>query len=151
MTLKLVQLSPTVWRQLLEEHSRIGLTGVVMSGKTLLLEEGGLGIPPREVLHIDTLRKNDWEMIPSIVCSRLSTKESFIVVGVQVPRCLRNGLEIDALVWLDTSRKVRTNRQHGVGKGTRKIMHHWRHLHPEIPVYFSPRALHDRELARMPE
>ena len=58
---------------------------------------------------------------------------------------------VDAVVWLNTSRTGLDRRQEGFGKGIRKIMHAWRHKHPEIPVYFSPRALHDRELARMPE
>ena len=145
------QLSPTVWRELVAAYSRIALTGVVNSGKTLLLEEGGRGTPPKEVVHTDQLKRSDWPSIPSKICSMTSGKDSIIVVGTQVPRCLRKGLEVDAVVWLNTSRTGLDRRQEGFGKGIRKIMHAWRHQHPEIPVYFSPRALHDRELARMPE
>jgi len=151
MTIELVQLSPTVWRKLLEVYPRIALTGVVNSGKTLLLEEGGPGTPPREVVHTDQLKRSDWPSIPLKICSELSGKESFIVAGTQVPRCLRKGLEVDAVVWLDSPRTFLSPRQQAFGKGIRQIMHKWRHQHPEIPVYFSPRALHDRELARMPE
>jgi hypothetical protein len=145
------QLSPTVWRKLVEVYPRIALTGVVNSGKTLLLEEGGRGTPPKEVIHTDVLSRKDWATIPSKICSLVTGKESFILAGTQVPRCLRKGLEVDAVVWLNTSRTGLDRRQEGFGKGIRKIMHAWRHRHPEIPVYFSPRALHDRELARMPE
>lgn len=145
------QLSPKGFRRLLAVYPRLALSGVVNSGKTLLLAEGVPGAPKREVIHTDALKKSDWRSIPSKICSQLSTSKSFVVAGTQVPRCLRKGLEVDALVWLDTPRSVLTPRQEAFGKGIRQIMHKWRNAHPQIPVYFSPRAVHDHELARMPK
>ncbi len=63
--------------------------------------------------------------------------------AMQVPRILRRGLVVDALVWVNSPRQGLTTKQGGFSKGARTIMHKWRREHPDIPVHFAGAAVHE--------
>jgi len=146
----LTRLSPKEFEPLLGLFPRIVLSGVVGSGKTLLLQNVDLGW--RKVVHTDDFSQLAWEHKFPAIFAALDPLDSFILAGVLAPHVLHKGLEVDAVCWLNGTRQPGlTNCQIGIGRGNRKLLHRWRHNHPKIPVYFSEKALHDNELARMPK
>ena len=143
-------LSPEKFEPLLALYPRLVLSGVVGSGKTLLLQNVDLG--GRKVIHTDDFSHVPWEDKFAAIRAAVDEHSSFVLAGVLAPHLLHKGLEVDAVCWLNgTRQRGLTNQQIGIGKGCRTLLHRWRHEHPEIPVYFSEKALHDDELARMPE
>lgn len=127
-------ITPARFSSLLKRHPRLALSGVVKSGKSLLTD---LETPDRLVLHTDELQGHQWEDIPDVVLQTLAAEKEFLLVGTQVPRVLRHGLKVDALIWLNAPLETLTPRQQAFGRGIRKIMHHWRRENPKIPVYFA--------------
>ncbi len=150
MTIQCGLLSPALFQKVIDEFPRVVLSGVVGSGKTLLLENVETG--DRKVVHTDSFSHVEWSEKWPKIRAALEGHTSFVLAGVLAPHLLHKGLEVDAVCWLNgTRQRGLTTRQIGIGKGSRTLMHRWRHKHPEIPVYFSEKALHDDELARMPE
>jgi len=137
-------ITPSRFQGLLERFARVALAGVVKGGKSLLLQESR---PDRQVFHTDDLQARglEWEQYPDVVLSELGGVGRFLLVGMQVPRILRKGLEVDAVVWVNQPRGRVTKRQGAFSKGARTIMHKWRREKPDIPVYFFQRALHEEE------
>jgi len=124
---------------LLEKYDRVALTGVVNSGKSLLLDYADIG--GRKVVHTDDLRETPFEEKPARIKDELEGEDKFILAGMQVPRALRKGLEVDAVVWLNLPRKRLTARQAGFSKGARTVLDKWRKENPAIPVFWSGRAV----------
>lgn len=150
MSIQCGLLSPALFQKIIEEFPRVVLSGVVGSGKTLLLQNVDLG--GRKVIHTDDFSHVPWEDKFAAIRAAVDEHSSFVLAGVLAPHLLHKGLEVDAVCWLNgTRQRGLTNRQIGIGKGCRTLLHRWRHQHPKIPVYFSEKALHDNELARMPE
>lgn len=115
----------------------MALSGVVKSGKSLLLDS--IVPPPRFMFHTDDLQRLGlkFEDYPGYVIKRLEEFPCFLVVGMQVPRILRKGLEVDCLLWLDAPLHPLTPKQLGFSRGARTIMHKWRREHPQVPVIFA--------------
>ena len=134
-------MSPARFVRILEGHKRVALTGVVNSGKSLLLDYADLA--GRKVVHTDDLRETPFEEKPARIQEELEGLREFIVAGMQVPRALRKGLEVDAVVWINNPRTRLTPRQRGFSKGARTILDKWRHENPDIPVFWSGRALRE--------
>lgn len=141
-------MTPKRFRELLDIYPRLALSGVVQSGKTLLTPVA----TDRRVVHTDDIREMGVRFIdvPAKAIEMLEGEEKFLVAGVQVPRALRKGLKVDALVWLDQPLSALLPAQEAFGRGVRGIMHQWRNKNPRIPVYFCSRAAHDNPSERMP-
>jgi hypothetical protein len=127
--------------KILDGHKRVALTGVVNSGKSLLLDYADLA--GRKVVHTDDLRETPFEEKPARIQEELEGEDEFIVAGMQVPRALRKGLEVDCVVWLNLPRKRLTTRQAGFSKGARTILDKWRRENQDIPVFWSGKAVRD--------
>ena len=82
----------------LSRYARIAITGGPRVGKTWLANTYGLD---REVVHTDTWQGDEWDKQPALIIVACEPLPRFLLEGVQVPRALRKGLQIDALLWLD--------------------------------------------------
>ena len=145
MLIERPHITPSEFQGLLERFDRVAVSGVVNSGKSLLLTQIDGVTSDRQVFHTDDLQARglEWEQYPDVVLSELGGVPRFVLVGMQVPRILRKGLEVDAVVWVNQPRGRVTKRQGAFSKGARTIMHKWRREKPDIPVYFFHRALHE--------
>jgi len=145
MLIREPHITPAEFQDILNRYDRVAVTGVVKGGKSLLLDNVK---PARRVFHTDELHRIGLEFkdYPAYVLEELGGEARFVVAGMQVPRILRKGLEVDALVWVNTPRESLTVKQGGFSKGARTIMHKWRRANPEVPVYFIGKALHAEEV-----
>ncbi len=142
MLQRLEHMTPSGFQDLLDEFPRVALAGVVRSGKSLLLD----GVfQERLFFHTDSLQRAGlaFREYPAVVLELLGRVSRFVVAGMQVPRILRKGLEVDVVVWLNTPLGSLTPKQLSFSKGARTIFHTWRRAHPEVPAYFVGRAEHD--------
>lgn len=92
----------TAWLDVLAAHERIALTGGPRSGKTTLSRAAERS---HHVVHTDDWRESPWDVQPAeimLALEALPRRTPFVIEGVQVPRLLRRGLRVDALVTLDT-------------------------------------------------
>jgi hypothetical protein len=93
-------------------------------------------IKDRPVLRTDDYRHLPWSDVPHAIIRDLADKDSFLLEGVQVPRTLRKGLIVDAVVYM-TRPKVtsRRPRQVSMDKAVRTVFDEWRANNQEVPVF----------------
>lgn len=135
-------MTPTYFQEILDKYDRVALTGVVMSGKSLLLDNV---TADRVILHTDSLKERGvpFNESPGVVLDELARVPRFVVAGMQVPRALRKGLEVDVAVWVNDPREHLTSRQLSFSNGVRGIFHEWWSTHREVPVHFVDYAVHE--------
>jgi hypothetical protein len=102
------------------------------TGKTTLANR----VDDRLVFHTDDYRHLPWSDVPHAIIRDLAGKDTFILEGVQVPRTLRKGLSVDAIVYM-TRPKVRDRRprQSSMDKAVRTVFDEWRSTNPGVPVF----------------
>lgn len=105
--------------QIYKAYNKIGITGGPGCGKTTLAKKCKDG---REIIHTDDYIDLPWKEVPYKVMEDLEPLDKFIVEGVQVPRVMRKGQELDALVLLAQTKKELTPRQYGLWKGILTIL-----------------------------
>jgi hypothetical protein len=110
-----------VLSQLLLDHSRVAIAGGPGSGKTTLASL----VECRRVVHTDDWLHVGWSEVPGCVIDSLVGEDRFVVEGVQVPRVLRKGLEVDVIVWLGGSWSELTSGQRAIGAGSRTVLDGW--------------------------
>jgi hypothetical protein len=98
---------------------RIAITGAPRTGKTWLAGTYGL---EREVIHTDVWQGVEWKKQPELIIAACLTLDRFLLEGVQVPRALRKGLAVDALVWLDAVGSKQTPQQQAMGKAIATVL-----------------------------
>ncbi len=79
--------------------------------------------------------REPWADVPALVraaCSQAGP--SFVVEGVQVPRTLRKGLEVDAVIYLTEPRIPQTPAQIAMGKALSTVLSEWSTAHPNVPI-----------------
>lgn len=111
---------------------RVAITGAPRVGKTWLASSYGLD---REVIHTDTWQGVEWAKQPELIVAACSPLRRFLLEGVQVPRALRKGLVVDALIWLDTPAAEQTREQKSMGKAIATVLNGIR-SQLEIPIIF---------------
>ncbi len=122
---------PAWFRVALARYPRVAVTGGPKSGKTSICT----GVTDRFVLHTDDLIEEKWEDVPGIVRLRLADKASFVVEGVQVPRALRRGLVVDAVVWMRSAKTSLTPGQRTMAKAVGTVFEQWRALNAgRVPI-----------------
>ena len=117
-------------RDLLDRHDRVGITGAPKCGKTTLAME----CSDRIVVHTDSTMESDWSEQPHEIIGMLDGVKRFLVEGVQVPRAMRKGLELDALLVLSKPYVEQTKRQQGMGKGVETVLKDWEQKNPKHGV-----------------
>ncbi len=112
---------PEWFRELLKRYKRIAIAGAPRCGKTTL----ALTVRDRPVLSTDSYINVAWENAPEIINDAVSRLPSFLLEGIQVGRCLRKGLKVDAVIYLDRPHVPLTKGQETMRKGCRKIYNDW--------------------------
>lgn len=108
--------------KLLDTFARIGIVGGPRTGKTML----GSQVLDRPVICTDQFRHVGWPDVPLAVIAHCDPIQSFVVEGVQVARALRAGLQVDAVLYLDTPQAEQTKAQRAMGKGIATVFADWR-------------------------
>lgn len=118
---------PTWFAQLLRTYPRIAIAGGPRTGKTTLSVCALAIAPGIRIEHTDDLiGRASWDDVPTEVEARVRRESRYVLEGVQVGRCLRNGLEVDAVVWLDVPHVKLTDEQESMRKGCVTIFAEWR-------------------------
>lgn len=118
--------------ELLRKYNRLAIAGGPHVGKTTLARL----VTDRPVVHTDDLMHLDWDTVPPAIIVACATHERFVVEGVQVPRALRKGLTVDAVVWLDRPHTPLSKGQAAMSKGVLNVFCQWRALNPRAVVVF---------------
>jgi hypothetical protein len=119
---------------ILDQHRRVGLTGAPRSGKTTLAD-----LVPRATFHTDNYMSTGWIEQPRRIIDAVNRFEAivtsgpgFILEGVQVPRCVRAGLELDAIVWIEY---VPEERHRAMTRGMITVLQDVIQSNPSLPIY----------------
>lgn len=116
---------------LLSRYDRIAICGGPRTGKTTVAE---WCTKDRPLLHTDDLMHLPWADVPQAVIDQCSHHPRFVCEGVQTARALRKGLQVDAVLYLDTC-MVPERRNGAMAKSVNTIFTEWRITHRSIPVY----------------
>lgn len=128
--------TPGWFRELLKTKKRIAIAGGPRAGKTTL----AMGVRDRPVLSTDSYMSIDWENVPEVVNDAVSELPEFILEGVQVARCLRKGLKVDAVVYLGMPRVELTKGQETMRKACRTVFEEWLRSGAGVDVIEVPRG-----------
>lgn len=113
--------TPRWFIELLAKHKRIAIAGGPKHGKTTLTSY----VKDRPVLHTDDYMKFAWSEIPMMLIRDANKYPSVIIEGVQVGRCLRKGMKVDAVVWLTEPCAEQTDAQASFTTGCNTVMKEW--------------------------
>lgn len=128
------------WKDVLKKYDRIAVTGSPRTGKSTLVRL----VKDRPVISTDDYRRRSWSAVPHAVIADVldlvHDKETprFVVEGVQVPRTLRKGLEVDCVVVLAEPLAEQTPKQIALGKGLMTTLADWFKDHKDVPVLQAP-------------
>lgn len=118
-----------VLRELLKRYDRIGITGAPKAGKSTLTAR----IRDRAVLHTDDWIDAGWAEAPLEVIKAAALQPTLLVVeGVIVPRAIRKGLPLDALLWLPKPLIALSTRQAAMAQSQLTVLEG---LSPRLPVF----------------
>lgn len=109
---------------------RVAIVGGPRTGKTTLARKAR----DTTVIHTDDYIRLPWEDVPHFVLLECEKAERFVVEGVQVARCLRKGLKVDVVIWLEAERAPRTPKQEAMAKGVRSVFMEWAAMKTGTPV-----------------
>lgn len=124
----------------LKKYNRVAVTGAPRCGKSTLVRL----VKDRPVVGTDDYRNRSWAAVPHAVIADVldlvHDKETpkFVIEGVQVPRALRKGLEVDCVVVLMEPLAEQTPRQIALGKGLMTTLADWFKDHKNVPMLQAP-------------
>lgn len=126
----------------LQQHRKVAICGGPRVGKTTLATTPGIDVGVF-VLHTDDLIETvPWDDVPPHVMHQLQDGPlrpvRWLLEGVQAARCLRKGLAVDAVIWLDRPHVQRTPKQDAMAKAVRTVFDEWRAANPAVPVLVPP-------------
>jgi hypothetical protein len=132
-------MKPPAWlTPILARYPRIAIAGGPRTGKSSIAST----ITDRPVIATDDYMRLPWDDVPRAVIAQASASGArFVVEGVQVTRALRKGLQVDAVVWLDTPHVELTGAQQGMRTGMETVFREWQQM-PEgkvVPVFRAPK------------
>lgn len=131
-----------VFDEVVSKYRRIAITGGPRAGKTTWAQR----ITDRAVIHTDDFRSSPWPEVPFLVIEACQERQAFCVEGVQVPRALRKGLEVDAVIWLSEPLLELSDGQERMRKGTDTIFRDWQATALRLPEIFHGEILGNGEL-----
>jgi hypothetical protein len=106
---------------IISQHRKVALTGGPKTGKTTLSQQ----CVDRHVYRTDDWQVIEWAHVPDAIIDQLESIDSWILEGVQVPRCLRKGLKPNVVIWLDKPHVALSSGQRSMAKGCRTIYEEW--------------------------
>jgi hypothetical protein len=118
----------------IKAYPRLAITGAPSTGKTTLtlkLDDG-----TREVFHNDDFKHLEWSKASEHIAKEINDCDKpLIVEGVTVPRALRKGMKVDAVIWLSKPHIEQKPGQVAMGKGCQTVLNEWRQSQPGVPVF----------------
>jgi hypothetical protein len=123
----------TVLRDCLAKYQRIAVSGGPRTGKSTFVA----GVTDRLVVQTDDFSSVGWAAQPQAVIDAVRKFPRFVVEGVQVPRALRKGMQVDVLIWLTRAMAPRTAQQLGMEKGIITVFDSCR-AELDIPIIVVP-------------
>ncbi len=127
------------WSSVLDAHPRIAIAGGPRTGKTSLSVCAAIH---RHVIHTDSLISAvSWDDAPAAIIAATGSGP-VVVEGVQVARCLRKGLKVDAVVWLSQPRVEQTPRQASMSQAVLTVFQEWMAANAgAVPVLYPPEGV----------
>lgn len=124
---------------LVTRFERVAITGGPRTGKSFLAAQ----IHHLPVVHTDDFIDLGWDSVPAAVIAECRKHPRFVVEGVMVPRSLRGakdgsleGLQVDAVIWLDNTMAPQTPKQAAMGRGVATVFAEWVARHREVFVVY---------------
>ncbi len=125
------------FKRVFDLFDKVAIAGAPKTGKTTLAKL----ITDRAVFHSDDLLTEGmpWSGQSADLAANMNVKEGkFVVEGMTVPRALRKGMKVDAVIWLNTPKVDQTKGQVTMGKAARTVFNEWRAANPDVPIYAEP-------------
>jgi uncharacterized protein len=116
--------------EVLAKYPRLVITGAPRTGKTSL----ALQVNDRPVLHTDDWMHLPWRELPDAVKVEAEKFTTFVLEGVRAADVIRNGLDVDAVVYLTDPKVEQTELQANMGKGVATVLAQWSALNPNVPI-----------------
>lgn len=118
----------------IKAYPRLAITGAPSTGKTTLtlkLDDG-----TRKVFHNDDFKHIEWSRASEHIAKEINDCDGpLIVEGVTVPRALRKGMKVDAVIWLHKPHIEQKPGQVVMGRGMETVLREWRTANPGVPVF----------------
>ncbi len=118
----------------LRDHRRIAIFGAPKTGKTTLSST----VTDRSVIHSDDWMHLSWSDASTALVQHCNAVETpYVVEGVAIPRALRKGLLVDAVIQLTKRYEALTPAQNAMSKGLQTVFREWldRPEASKIPIY----------------
>ena len=120
-------------KSFVEQYPRLAITGAPKTGKTTLARK--LDDGKRRLFHNDDFKHLEWSAASEHIAKEVNEHDGpCIVEGVTVPRALRKGMRVDAVLWLSKPYREQKAGQVAMGKGCQTVLREWRQANPEVPV-----------------
>ena len=119
--------------EFLARYQRIAIAGGPQVGKTSVW---AAHVTDRRVLHTDDWMGAKWADVPYLVLGACQPLTRFCVEGVQVPRTLRKGLEVDAVVWLAHPLTELSEGQERMRKAVETVFRDWQAKASRVPPIY---------------
>ena len=118
----------------IKDYPRLAITGAPSTGKTTLtlkLDDG-----TRKIFHNDDFKHLEWSKASEHLAKEITEcAKPLIVEGVTVPRALRKGMKVDAVIWLHKPHIEQKAGQVAMGRGMETVLREWRTSNPSVPVF----------------
>lgn len=115
----------------LAQYPRLAIAGGPKTGKTTLSRT----CTDRPIIHTDDYMDMEWsEASEQIVKDANGIAGPVLVEGVRVPHALRKGLDVYAVVWLDSPFSPLNARQESMAKATLSVYAQWRAKNKHVPI-----------------
>lgn len=126
---------PNPFSRVFSLYDKVAIAGAPKTGKTTLAKM----VTDRPILHTDDHMNHEWSKQSENLVTMANAQEGkFCVEGMTVPRALRKGMKIDAVIWLNSPKVEQTKGQVTMGKAARTVFNEWRAANPDVPVYAEP-------------
>ncbi len=123
------------FKRVFDLFDKVAIAGAPRTGKTTLAKL----VTDRPIMHTDDHMGVDWSKQSENVAALINAQDGKCCVeGMTVPRALRKGMKVDAVIWLNSPKVEQTKGQQTMGKAARTVFDEWRAANPDTPVYAEP-------------
>ncbi len=118
MMIRGVEVDSAIWH-----HKRIAITGGPSTGKTTLAMASPQAF--RRIHTDDLINKVPWGEVHIEIARLTAGVERFVVEGVRAGGCLRHGLAVDLVIWLERPHVELSTGQLRMWKACRTVFADW--------------------------